>query len=79
MIYKITLIYLLCWIILYFITAKFALILIEFEHSKIKESKKDKAIKAVNFLKSITVIAMLPLSLLLVVSAFIFVWGQIYG
>ena len=79
MIYKITLIYLLCWLILYFVTAMLALISIEFEHSKIKESKKDKAIKVVNFLKSITVITMLPLSLLFLVSAFIFVWGQIYG
>ena len=79
MIYKITLIYLLCWLILYFITAMLAFISIEFEHSKIKESKKDKAIKVVNFLKNITVITMLPLSLLFLVSAFIFVWGQIYG
>ena len=79
MIYKITLIYLLCWLILYFVTVMLALISIEFEHSKIKESKKDKAIKIVNFLKSITVITMLPLSLLFLVSAFIFVWGQIYG
>ena len=79
MIYKITLIYLLCWLILYFVTAMLALISIEFEHSKIKESKKDKVIKVVSFLKSVTAITMLPLSLLFLVSAFIFVCGQIYG